>query len=397
MVSYGFRIGCCRMKAGENAFVLNPTSPPQNWSGATEQPKTRTSAAGGRSCGCWPPGTRPLRSPRSLAPRATGSGSSSRATTPRPRRPAQSPAYDLLARPAADALRRAAGGGAPGAQGANAGGRTSEGARRRRARAVAAWVTAWMSAKLGRPVRVQRGGEYLQRLKHSQQLPRPGQAVATPEAHAACNKPAGPCYGRAPPPAPTRRGRRGRWTSTGSAARRGTRRGWGGPSGQRPRAGVPHRGRWRSRGGRCPSRLGPDGLAAGRGRRDPAGRSGVGRLRAGGRGRPPAADQARAGSSRLADASALQPAEHVWPLPNAPLVNRHVADLDALDKAQCARCAARQRQPARIRSATLSPGGPDAARNTKVPDGTDINGRRAHRVTKVSSWGAASSAICAAS
>jgi Winged helix-turn helix len=37
------------------------------------------------------------------------------------------------------------------------------------ARAVAAWI----SQKLGCPVRVQRGWNYLQRLKHSQQLPRP--------------------------------------------------------------------------------------------------------------------------------------------------------------------------------------------------------------------------------
>src|SRR5262249_62259170 len=49
-----------------------------------------------------------------------------------------------------------------------------DGARRWTARAVAAW----MSAKLGRPVRVQRGWDYLQRLKHSQQLPRPRHALA---------------------------------------------------------------------------------------------------------------------------------------------------------------------------------------------------------------------------
>lgn len=56
-------------------------------------------------------------------------------------------------------------------------GPTPEGERRWTARAVAAW----MATKLGRPVRVQRGWDYLQRLKHSQQLPRPRHALATAE------------------------------------------------------------------------------------------------------------------------------------------------------------------------------------------------------------------------
>jgi transposase len=51
----------------------------------------------------------------------------------------------------------------------------------------------------------------------------------------------------------------------------------------------------------------------------------------------------------------LQPAEHLWPLTNDALLNAHFADLDALDEAQFARCAALQRQPDRIRSATLFP------------------------------------------
>jgi hypothetical protein len=42
------------------------------------------------------------------------------------------------------------------------------------ARAVAAWI----SQKLDRPVRVQRGWDYLQRLKQSQQLPRPHHVLA---------------------------------------------------------------------------------------------------------------------------------------------------------------------------------------------------------------------------
>lgn len=63
-------------------------------------------------------------------------------------------------------------------------GRTPTGEGRWTARAVAAW----MSAKLGRPVRVQRGWDYLQRLKHSQQLPRPQHALADPDEQAAFKK-----------------------------------------------------------------------------------------------------------------------------------------------------------------------------------------------------------------
>jgi transposase len=50
------------------------------------------------------------------------------------------------------------------------------GAKRWGARAVADW----MAAKLGRPVTLQRGWDYLQRLKHSQQVPRPQHALADP-------------------------------------------------------------------------------------------------------------------------------------------------------------------------------------------------------------------------
>jgi transposase len=48
----------------------------------------------------------------------------------------------------------------------------------------------------------------------------------------------------------------------------------------------------------------------------------------------------------------LQPAEHLWPLTNACLVNRYFASLDELEDAQLAHCAALQAQPARIRSTT---------------------------------------------
>ena len=49
----------------------------------------------------------------------------------------------------------------------------------------------------------------------------------------------------------------------------------------------------------------------------------------------------------------LQPAEHLWPLTNTPLINRHFASIEELEEAQFAHCAALQRQPERIRSTTL--------------------------------------------
>jgi transposase len=42
-------------------------------------------------------------------------------------------------------------------------------------------VADWMTAKLGRPVQVQRGWDYLQRLKQSRQAPRPRHALADAE------------------------------------------------------------------------------------------------------------------------------------------------------------------------------------------------------------------------
>jgi hypothetical protein len=56
-------------------------------------------------------------------------------------------------------------------------GPTPDGAKRWRARDVADW----MSAKLGRSVATQRGWDYQQRLKHSQQVPQPQHALADPE------------------------------------------------------------------------------------------------------------------------------------------------------------------------------------------------------------------------
>jgi transposase len=48
----------------------------------------------------------------------------------------------------------------------------------------------------------------------------------------------------------------------------------------------------------------------------------------------------------------LQPAEHLWPLTNSCLVNRHFETIEDLEDAQFARCAELQRHPELIRSTT---------------------------------------------
>ncbi len=49
----------------------------------------------------------------------------------------------------------------------------------------------------------------------------------------------------------------------------------------------------------------------------------------------------------------LQPAEHLWPLTNTVLVNRHFATIEQLEYAQAERCVALQGRPELIRSTTL--------------------------------------------
>lgn len=49
-------------------------------------------------------------------------------------------------------------------------------------------VAAWMSARLGRPIAVQRGWDYLQRLRQSPQVPRPTHTQADPAAQATFKK-----------------------------------------------------------------------------------------------------------------------------------------------------------------------------------------------------------------
>jgi transposase len=51
----------------------------------------------------------------------------------------------------------------------------------------------------------------------------------------------------------------------------------------------------------------------------------------------------------------LQPAEHLWPLTNTVLVNRHLASIEELEESQMQRCRALQEQPALVRSTTLFP------------------------------------------
>jgi transposase len=48
----------------------------------------------------------------------------------------------------------------------------------------------------------------------------------------------------------------------------------------------------------------------------------------------------------------LQLAEHLWPLTNSVLVNRHFTSIDDLEEVQLARCAQLQQQPAMIHSTT---------------------------------------------
>jgi transposase len=48
----------------------------------------------------------------------------------------------------------------------------------------------------------------------------------------------------------------------------------------------------------------------------------------------------------------LQPSEHLWPLTNSALVNRHFVSIEELEDAQAARCVALQARPDLVRSTT---------------------------------------------
>jgi transposase len=58
----------------------------------------------------------------------------------------------------------------------------------------------------------------------------------------------------------------------------------------------------------------------------------------------------------------LQPAEHLWPLTNTVLVNRHLASIEELEELQLQRCLALQEQSALVRSTTLFPWWPKRLR-----------------------------------
>jgi transposase len=63
----------------------------------------------------------------------------------------------------------------------------------------------------------------------------------------------------------------------------------------------------------------------------------------------------------------LQPAEHLWPLTNTALVNRHFASIEELEDAQAQRCVALQDQPELIRSATRFPWWPQRLQRRHGP------------------------------
>src|SRR3954453_12533502 len=78
-------------------------------------------------------------------------------------------------------------------------------------------VAAWMGARLGREVWPQRGWDYLRKLGHSPQVPRPRHAkVASPEEQAAHKKSSPRGWTSVARSTPAARSRSGRSTSTGS-------------------------------------------------------------------------------------------------------------------------------------------------------------------------------------
>jgi transposase len=63
----------------------------------------------------------------------------------------------------------------------------------------------------------------------------------------------------------------------------------------------------------------------------------------------------------------LQPAEHLWPLTNTVLANRHFATIEELEDAQAPRCVGRQAHPDLVRSATLFPWWPHHIKKRRGP------------------------------
>jgi transposase len=65
----------------------------------------------------------------------------------------------------------------------------------------------------------------------------------------------------------------------------------------------------------------------------------------------------------------LQPAEHLWPLTNTVLANRHFASVEELEDAQATRCVALQSHRALVRSTTLFQWWPHRLRTRQGPRG----------------------------
>ena len=63
----------------------------------------------------------------------------------------------------------------------------------------------------------------------------------------------------------------------------------------------------------------------------------------------------------------LQPAEHLWPLTNTVLVNRHFGTIEELEDSQAARCVALQAHLDLVRSATLFPWWPQHVKKRQGP------------------------------
>jgi transposase len=63
----------------------------------------------------------------------------------------------------------------------------------------------------------------------------------------------------------------------------------------------------------------------------------------------------------------LQPAEHLWPLTNTVLVNRHFASIEELEDVQAARCVTLQARHDLIRSTTLFHWWPQRLRKRQAP------------------------------
>jgi transposase len=63
----------------------------------------------------------------------------------------------------------------------------------------------------------------------------------------------------------------------------------------------------------------------------------------------------------------LQPAEHLWPLTNTVLVNRHFASIEQLEDAQAERCVALQARPDLVRSTTCFRWWPQRIRKRQGP------------------------------